>query len=83
MDFSEFHSIPIFTRYIPSFTPDMSTMSTVTALVAHDHIAGDKTELLHQMCVLVLTRGDGTSFDAASIQEEDIIELCVEMGQTP
>ena len=34
------------------------------------------------MCVLVLTRGDGTPFDAASIQEEDIIELCVEMGQT-
>ena len=33
-------------------------------------------------CVLVLTRGDGTLFDATSIQEEDIIELCVEMGQT-
>ena len=34
------------------------------------------------MCVLILTRGDGTPFDATSIQEEDIIELCVEMGQT-
>ena len=34
------------------------------------------------MCVLVLTRGDGTPFNATSIQEKDIIELCVEMGQT-
>ena len=34
------------------------------------------------MCVLVLTRGDGTPFDATSIQEEDNAELCVEMGQT-
>ena len=34
------------------------------------------------MCVLVLTRGCGTPFNAASIQEEDITELCVEMEQT-
>ena len=34
------------------------------------------------MCVLVLTRGDSTLFDATPIQEEDIIELCVEIGQT-
>ena len=34
------------------------------------------------MCILVLTRGDGTQFDAASIQEEDIIEICVWLGHT-
>ena len=33
------------------------------------------------MCVLVLSRGDGTPFDATSIQKKDI-ELCVEMEQT-
>ena len=60
----------------------MSTTSTVTTAVAHDHIPGDKVELLHHICVLVLTRGDGTPFDVASIQEEDIIELCIELGHT-
>ena len=62
-------------------SPKMSTTNTATTLVAHDHIPGDEIELLNQMCVLVLTRGDGTLLDAATIQE-DIIELCVEMGQT-
>ena len=27
-------------------------------------------------------QSDGTPFDVASMQEEDFIELCVEMGQT-
>ena len=34
------------------------------------------------MCVLVLARSNGTLFNSASIQEEDIVELCVEEGQT-
>ena len=34
------------------------------------------------MWILVLTRGDGTPFDAASIQEEDIIEICIWLGHT-
>ena len=33
------------------------------------------------MCVVGLTRGDGTLFDATSIQEEDIIEICIQLGQ--
>ena len=57
-------------------------MSTATALAAHDCIPGDEMELLNQMHVLVLTRGNGTPFDAAYIQEEDITELCVQIGQT-
>ena len=40
-------------------------------------------ELLNLMCVLVLTRGNGTPFHATSRQEEDIVEFCVEMGQQP
>ena len=82
MDFCEFHSVPIFARYILSFLPNMSTASTATTSVACSHIPGDETELLNQMCVLVLTRGDCTPFNTTSIQEEDIIDLCVEMGQT-
>ena len=34
------------------------------------------------MCVLVLTRSNVTPFDATSIQEEDIMELCIQLGQT-
>ena len=46
------------------------------------HIPGDEVELLNCMCVLVLTRSDGTLFNATSIQEEDIIELWIQLGQT-
>ena len=35
------------------------------------------------MCILVLTKGNGTLFDAASIQEEDIIKICVQLRHTP
>ena len=34
------------------------------------------------MYILVLTRGNSTPFDAASIQEEDIIEICVWLEHT-
>ena len=34
------------------------------------------------MCVLELTRGDGTPFNVPSILEEDIIKLYVEIRQT-
>ena len=34
------------------------------------------------MCILVLTRGNGTLFDATSIQEEDIVEICIWLGHT-
>ena len=60
----------------------MPTTSTVAASVACNHIPGDEVELLNCMCVLALTRSNGTPFDATCIQEEDIIELCIELGQT-
>ena len=59
----------------------MSTTSTTTASVAHDHTLGDDPDLLNHMCVLAIARGDGTLFDADSLQEEDIVELCVKVGQ--
>ena len=34
------------------------------------------------MCILVLTRDDGTPFDATCIQEEDMIYICIQLGQT-
>ena len=59
----------------------MSTTSTLTTLVAHDHTLDNDSELLNCMCVLPITRGDGILFDATSIQEEGIVELCVKVGQ--
>ena len=53
--------------------PIMSTMSTVTASVVRDQIPSNDIDLLNHTCILVLTRGDGTPFGAAFIQEEDII----------
>ena len=34
------------------------------------------------MCVLTLTKKDGTPFDVTSVQEEDIVEICVWLGCT-
>ena len=62
--------------------PRLSTTSTVTTSVAQDQIPNDKVDLLNHMCILILTRGDGTPFDATSIQEEDIIKICVQLGYT-
>ena len=53
----------------------------MTASAAPDHTLGNDSELLNHMCVLAIAKGDGTPFDATSIQEEDIVELCVEVGQ--
>ena len=39
-------------------------------------------DLCNCMCVLVLTKKDGTLFDVTSILEEDIIKICIQLGHT-
>ena len=56
-------------------------MSIATALVANNCTLGNDSKLLNHMCVLVIARGNSTLFDATSIQDVDIIELCVEVGE--
>ena len=34
------------------------------------------------MCIFILTRGDGTLFNMSSIQEEDVIKICIQLGHT-
>ena len=34
------------------------------------------------MCILILTKKDGTPFDVTSVLEEDIIKICVRLGHT-
>ena len=59
----------------------MSTTSTATALAACDQTLSDDLDLVNCMCVLTIARGDGTLFDSNSVQEEDVVELCVSGGQ--
>ena len=59
----------------------MPITSTATASAAHDHTLGNDPDIANHICVLTLARFAGTLFDADSLQEEDIIELCVSVGQ--
>ena len=70
---------PILPQYINYFF--CLSMSTITALVACDHSLGNDPGLLNCMCVLTIAMADGTPFDAGSLQGENIVELCVEVGQ--
>ena len=60
----------------------MSITSAMTTLVARDCIPSDIANLSNHMYLFVLTRGDGTLFDASSILEEDIIKICIWLGHT-
>ena len=59
----------------------MPITSTTTTLAACDHSLGNDPDLLNCVCVQTIARGDGTLFDESSLQEEDIVELCVKVGQ--
>ena len=58
----------------------MSTTSTMTALAASDFIPSCVSNLSNHMCLFILTRSDGTLFRASSILEEDVIEICIQLG---
>ena len=60
----------------------MSTTFTATALAARDCIPSNVADLSNCMCIFILTRGDGTLFNASSIQEENVIEICFQLGHT-
>ena len=47
----------------------------------HDSTLGDEHELANCICILVATHGDGTLFSHDSFQEEDLVELCMGLGQ--
>ena len=59
----------------------MSTTSTVTASVICDPTLGNVHNLVNCICTLVATQGNGTLFSPNSFQEEDLVELCVSLGQ--
>ena len=59
----------------------MSTSSTITALGRDPVLSNDPT-LKAKMCMFILTQKDGTPFDATSVTEEDILEICVTLAHT-
>ena len=54
----------------------MSTSSSATAL-GRDQVPSDNPHLKTRICMLIVTRKDGTPLDVTSVSEEDIAEICV------
>ena len=59
----------------------MSTTSSATAS-GRDREVPSGDFFKDKLCLVTLTRRDGTLMDASSITEEDIIEICIMMGHT-
>ena len=57
-------------------------MSTTSASAARDNIPKDVVDLSNHMYIFILTRGDATLFNASSILEQDVIEICIWLGHT-
>ena len=57
----------------------MSVTSSATAS-GDQEVPSHNSFFKDQLCMVSITRRDGTPMDASSISEEDIIELCVKQG---
>ena len=60
----------------------MSMASAATTSVVHDSNVGDEHEIVNHICILVATQGNGTLFPHNSIQEEDLVAVCIALRQT-
>ena len=72
---------PSYINFPILFHPSMSTASIVTALAVRDLTLDDENDIVNHMCILAATQGKGTLFHSNSFQEEDIVELCIGLGQ--
>ena len=64
------------------FSPiKMSIASIVTTSVEIDPTRGKDTEIVNQICILVGIWGNGTPLHPTSFGEEDVITLCLGLGQ--
>ena len=59
----------------------MSTSSMMTASVEIDATLGNAIDVGNQICVLVTTQCYDTPLCPSSFREEDVIKLCIEVGQ--
>ena len=60
----------------------MLTTSSATTSAVQDWVPTDKANLHTSMCILILTKWDGTPFDVTSVLEEDIVKICIWQGHT-
>ena len=60
---------------------NMSTTYMVTTSVEMDLTLGNDTEIVTWICIMVTTWANGTPLGPTSFREEDLIELCVGLGQ--
>ena len=58
----------------------MSTTSSATASGRDHDVPSGEVVFKNKMCLVMLTRRDGTPMDASSVTEEEIIEICITMG---
>ena len=61
---------------------NMSTTSSATASDRDHDVPSAEVVFKTKLCLVSLTRKDGTPMDASSVSEEDIIEICVTKGHT-
>ena len=55
---------------------------TSSATAFRDQEVPPTDSFCDRLCLLSITRGDGTPMDVSSISEEDIIEICLRKGHT-
>ena len=55
---------------------------TSSATASRDWEVPPTNSFHDRLCLLSITRGDGTPMDASSILEEDIVEICIQKGHT-
>ena len=60
---------------------NMSTSSMVTALVEVDPTLGDEIDIGNSICVLITTQCDDMLLCPNSFTEDDVVELCIGIGQ--
>ena len=57
-------------------------MSVTSATASGDREVPSTDILRDRLCLISMTRGDGTPMDASSISEEDIMEICMKKSHT-
>ena len=58
----------------------MSTTSSATTSGRDCDVPSTKVVFKNKLCLVSLTRRDGTLMDASSVSEEDIVEICITKG---
>ena len=73
---------PLYVDFPVLSHPIMSMTSTVTASIMHESTLGNEYKIANCICILVATHWQCIPFSHESLHEEDLVELCVGLGQT-